>query len=67
MLLLLARGSISDETFAMIPFLMGKGIASGLESKKVDKPGVNILSIEPLGPSFQQKNEFLKSVQKQKS
>ena len=29
--------------------------------------GVNILSRDPLGPSFQQKKEFLKSVHKQKS
>ena len=29
--------------------------------------GVNILSRDLLGPSFRQKNEFLKSVKKQKS
>ena len=29
--------------------------------------GVNILSHDHLGPSLQQKNEFLKSVHKQKS
>ena len=31
------------------------------------RSGVNILSRDPFGPSFQQKKEFFKSVQKQKS